>query len=152
MKKIIIGVAAGLLALSQIAFAGSAEIASDAVHINTPEVKAISKSEHSTEVFMDLVNLGNKTHTVIAAVSPVAKEIQLHKTIKENGKSMMQQVNHIKVPSHKDKFLHEGGMHVMLIGLKEKLEKGQNIPITLVFADGSDITINAKVTPLQNIG
>ena len=142
MNKILILAGALLLSITGLA---QAELASDAVTVKSPHIKAVRINQDQTQVFMDLDNTDQATHTLIAATSPVSKQTQLHKTITTNGERSMQQVNRIAIRSHADRDLHQGGFHVMLIGLKDQLKAGEIIPITLVFEDGSDLLIKAKV-------
>ncbi len=100
----------------------------------------------STEVFMDLANSGKEMHEIVAAISPIADQVQLHMTIKNNGRTTMQQIHDITIPAHAKKDLQLGGMHIMLIGLKKHLIKNNRVPVTLVFNDGSWETIDAIIT------
>ncbi len=145
MKKLLIAVVSGTLLFCSSVFAKNQEIAATVIQAKNPEVKAISIGANETQVFVDLKNNGVKEHTLIAAVSPLAKETQLHKTIEVNGQPEMRQVNHIDIQAHQERDLQQGGFHVMLIGLSNPLKIGQKIPITLVFADGSDVVIHATV-------
>jgi copper(I)-binding protein len=38
-----------------------------------------------------------------------------------------------------------GGLHIMLIGLKQELKPGENAALTLTFDDGSTTTVNAPI-------
>jgi len=122
------------------------ELAANAVTIKQAVVDNQVTMHQKTEVFMALINKGFHTHTLVAATSPAAKQVQLHKTTQSHGQSVMQQVPGITIKSHTEKNLHLGGLHVMLIGLKKHLVKNNKVPITLIFSDGSWKTINASVS------
>jgi periplasmic copper chaperone A len=38
-----------------------------------------------------------------------------------------------------------GGYHIMLMGLKHRLEEGQMVPVTLSFEKGGTVKVEAKV-------
>lgn len=140
MKKVLVLIAGVIL--STAAFAASkTDIAASHINIKTPHVKAITSANGNTQVFMDLINTGSHSHKVVAAISPVAKLAQIHKTTKHG----MKQVESIKILPHHDRDLHKGGFHIMLMELNQNLQANQNIPVMLIFEDGSHITVNAKV-------
>lgn len=99
------------------------------------------KLHSSTEAYMDIYNHNNVDDLVIAATTPVAKKVQLHKFV---GKDMVQ-IPNIDVKKHSEFSLKQGGYHVMLIDLIKALKPGMVEPITLIFQDGSWITVQAKV-------
>lgn len=152
MKKILIAILGSALLLCGNAMAKTAEMAASVVQARHPQVEAVPAGQRATQVFMDLVNTGNRAHTVIAALSPLSKETQLHKTVKVDGKAQMRQVSRIKIKAHNDRDLHQGGFHVMLMGLNQQLKAGQAVPVTLVFADGSDMQVQAMVAGSSRLG
>lgn len=99
----------------------------------------------STEAKMEIINQGAKPVTIVAAKSPIAEKAQLHKFVKVNGKEKMQRIRDIIIPAHHDTNLSFNGLHVMLIGLKDKIRVGQQVPVSLIFSDGSHLNVNAKV-------
>lgn len=106
------------------------------------------KGSGVTAVYLTLKDIGNHNDTIVAVASPIARKIQLHK-INHDGK-MVQILNGIEVDAHSSKNLdgrksiQSGGYHIMLIGLKSSLHKGEKVPLTLVFQDGTEKTIYAK--------
>lgn len=99
----------------------------------------------STEVKMDLINSGTNMAKLIAATTPMAQKVQLHHFVEKGGKTVMQQIQSIDIKSHSEDDLSFQGVHIMLIGLKSTLAKGQQIPLTLIFSDGSHLSVNAVV-------
>ncbi len=143
MKKALTLVLSLLVGIS---FAANQEVAADVIQIKAPSVKATTINIRQTKILMDVVNTGSQSHTVIAVVSPVAKKVQLHKTTKQKNHSMMTAVKDIKVPAHRGQKLTNSGLHIMLIGLTKQLTAGQEVPVTLVFEDGSEITVYARAS------
>ena len=95
----------------------------------------------STEVYVDLIDHSKHMVEVIAATSPLADRVQLHKFVGHHGK--MVQVPYIKIHADAQDDLKPGGYHIMLIDLEQQLQPGQKIPVTLIFKDGSHTTIDA---------
>jgi copper(I)-binding protein len=98
---------------------------------------------------MTVTNAGASDRALVGGSSPAAKVVELHTHTMEGGMMRMRQVEKIDLPAGKDVSLKPGGLHVMLIGLKQNLTPGENVPLTLKFADGSELTLDAPVRKLQ---
>jgi copper(I)-binding protein len=48
--------------------------------------------------------------------------------------------------------LEPGGLHIMLIGLKQKLAPGDSIPLTLVFEHAGEVTVEIPVRAMAGMG
>ncbi len=120
-------------------------LAASVVTVKAPAVVADTALGTATEVYMELTNKGKVAHTVVAAMSRVARQTQLHRFIVVGGKQVMKQVRDIHLASHHETDLKSGGFHVMLMGIKKALKAGMDLPVTLIFEDGSNLVVNARV-------
>lgn len=135
-----------LLSLGLSSGAMASEIASSVVTVSNPEVIAEAVNNNTTEVYMDLDNNGTQLHSVVAATSPFATIIQLHETYTQaHGHSFMKQVPSISITPHSDRPLKDGTFHIMLINTQHHLNAGQTVPVTMIFEDGSWISVDARV-------
>jgi copper(I)-binding protein len=57
----------------------------------------------------------------------------------------MRKIELIELPAGKTTVLQPGGLHVMLIGLKQPLQEGGQIDLNLEYADGSQQQIDVPV-------
>jgi hypothetical protein len=102
-----------------------------------------------TEAHLTLINNSNKRDILISVASPVAQKVQLHKF--NNQGKMVQVLNGMKLPAKSTDYLDgqqsmkSGGYHVMLINLNQTLHKGQLVPLTLIFKDGTEKLVHAVV-------
>ena len=80
--------------------------------------------------------------------SDVAVAVEMHETNMEGDVMQMQQVASIALPGNTKVELAPGGLHVMLIGLKQDLKAGEEIEITLQFANHDDLTLTVPVQEL----
>lgn len=106
-----------------------------------------AKDTTMTAAFMSLTNPGKTDISLTSATSPVAGMVQLHEMAMKDGKMVMQEkAGGIKVPTESHAHLAPSGDHVMLMGLKQPLKPGDEVPITLKFSDGSshDLTVPVK--------
>lgn len=132
--------AAAILLVSTAAFS---QTAAQLIDIDAPIIDSQIIKNDSTEVFMQLKNKASQNYELVAATSPVANKILLREPQGKNAVPKI--VRSIIIPRNTEKDLQVGGAHVMLIGLKKSLAPGESVPLTLIYSDGSWITINATV-------
>ncbi len=80
-----------------------------------------------------------------AAESPAARAIELHTVISEGGMMKMRPVPKMEVKAGGETKLQPGGLHIMLIGMKEPIKEGASVSLTLNFDDGSKLSVTAPV-------
>lgn len=117
--------------------------------IQDPYVRLAPPNAPATGAFMVIRNTGNSDRKLVKAESPVARVVELHNHINENGVMKMREVASIEVKASGQAELKPGSYHVMLIGMHKPLNEAENVPITLRFDDGSTMQINAPVRKLQ---
>lgn len=101
-------------------------------------------------VYLTVKNTGEKPAAIIGAHSPVAERTELHHTTMDaNGVMQMGSVLQAEVPAGGNLYLKSGGLHVMLFGLKQKLEVGETIPVTLEFRRHGAIGTNVEIRSLE---
>ena len=94
-----------------------------------------------TGSFGTLVNGTDAEITVTGASSPVAGMVELHEVVMADGEMVMQaKPGGFVVPAGGSLALEPGGLHVMLMGLKETLAPGVEVPITLNLSNGETLT------------
>jgi periplasmic copper chaperone A len=100
----------------------------------------------NSAVYMVLANGGATTDRLVAAQADVSNAIEIHETTMEGDVMRMQQVEGgIEVPAGGQVELRPGGLHVMLIGLTRDLNVGEKFPMTLQFASGNSLVVEAEV-------
>jgi copper(I)-binding protein len=112
-------------------------------------VRMVPPGTPTTGAFMTVKNNGSADRKLIKAESPVAKIVELHNHINDNGVMKMRPVKEIDVKSKGQAELKPGSYHVMLIDLKQTLKEGDTVPVTLTFDDGSTKKIDAPVKKPQ---
>ena len=135
-----------LFVSSLMPFATSAADADLKIH--DPYVRLAPPGAPTTGAFMVIKNMGSTDRKLLKAESPVAKTVELHTHINENGVMKMREVPDIEIKAQGQTELKPGGLHVMLIGMKQTLKEGDLVPITLNFDDGSKKQIEAPVRKL----
>jgi periplasmic copper chaperone A len=102
---------------------------------------------------MTLINSGSSGDRLLAATTPVADAVQFHSVSEENGVSRMREMHDVAVTPGAKVTFSPGGMHVMLVGLKQPLKEGQTFPLTLKFENAGNVNVMvsvAKVGAMQH--
>jgi copper(I)-binding protein len=135
------------IALLSLVLAGPvlAGSAADDIQVKDPWAREVPPNMTTTAGFLTLVNQGKVDHSLVAARSPVAGMVELHTHINDNGVMRMRPVDEMKVPAGGSTRLQPGGLHLMIMMLKQKIKAGDKLPVTLVFEDGSEKQIQAEV-------
>lgn len=128
--------------------------AGDTIVIDGAYARATSPKSPTGAVFMTIGNTGAQDLYLIGVRSEVAKRVELH-THKEsdNGVMRMMQIEGgIVIPAGGDHRLKRGGDHVMLMGLTQGLEQGEQISLTLIFETAGEMTIDVTVDHTRKPG
>lgn len=100
----------------------------------------------NSAAYMVLSNASDTPAALVGATTDVANVIELHTTaMDESGVMRMRPVEQIDIPANGDVSLEPGGFHVMLIDLTQDLAEGDTVALTLAFADGQELAIEAPV-------
>lgn len=94
--------------------------------------------------FMTIANAG-AADRLVAAKSGVSEVVELHTHIEENGMKAMRKVDFIDVPANGAVELKPGSFHVMFIKLKERLQEGSLVEVTLVFEKSGEVAVKLPV-------
>jgi len=114
------------------------------ISIEQPFARATPPGQPNSAAFMQLSNKGEAT-ALVAAHSSVANVVELHTHIHDEGVMRMRKIEQIELPAGATTLLEPGGLHVMLIDLKQPLQDGSRIDLTLEYADGSMQQIEVPV-------
>jgi periplasmic copper chaperone A len=136
MKKII---ACVIASVSLSAFAG-ADVKAGDITIAHPWARATPGAVKNSAAFMVFDNKG-AADKLIGVSGDVAREIQIHTMITEAGVMKMREIKSLDIPAKGQAELKPGGLHIMLIGLKDGLKEGQKFPLKLKFEKAGEVTV-----------
>lgn len=108
-------------------------------------------------VYMTLTNQGKEPDRLLEASTEVAEKAELHAHLMEKGVMKMRPLEAIEVSPGEPTVLKPGGMHIMLIDLKEPLKAGQRFPLILQFDRTGEVSVEVMVlkpgeTPVSENG
>ncbi len=140
IKRIFVAGTAALMLAAAPLFAGDIMVKDAYVRSSTP-------SSVTGAAFLMLMNKSDADDRLIAASSDVAGRVELH-THKEdaNGVMKMMEVKEgFPIPAGGMHALKRGGDHIMFMGLKEPLEQGAEITVTLTFEKAGVMDVKIPV-------
>lgn len=124
------------------------------ITVEKPYVRAVPPGQMNSAAFMQLNNSGSEQVSLISASSSIAKNVELHNHINEEGVMKMRQVDKVNISANGTASLQPGGYHIMLIGLNQDLTEGQEIDLKLQFSDKSEqvltIPVQKVMTGMKN--
>ncbi|MFZ5909421.1 MAG: copper chaperone PCu(A)C [Chloroflexota bacterium] len=97
----------------------------------------------NSAVFFVIVNPGG-ADSLLSVSSEVAEAVELHMTMMQDGNMQMAHQMNVPVPTGETVF-KPGGLHVMLIGLKDDLKAGDTFTVALAFEKAGEQTLTVTV-------
>lgn len=120
--------------------------------VDHPWARATPPGAKTGAAYLTVVNNGSAADRLLIAATPVADKVQFHSVSEENGVSRMREMQSVEVAPRGKVTFSPGGMHIMVVGLKQPLKEGETFPMTLSFekAGKKDVTVSiAKVGAMQ---
>ena len=115
------------------------------VTVVEPYARAVPTGHPNSAAFMVLKNTSKEDRALVNARSNISKVVELHTHKKEGGMMRMRQVKKIDIKAGSETVLKPGGLHVMLIGLKQQLKVGDKVELELEFDNGATIKLTVPV-------
>jgi len=131
-----------LLALAaSLLIAGSAAAQTGQPDIKNAWARATPGRTENGAAYLTIVSPGPDRLTGVS--TPQASKAELHNMTMQNGVMEMRPLAGIDLPAGQPVTLKPGGMHIMLVGLKQPLKKGESFPLTLSFekAGSKEVTV-----------
>lgn len=136
-----------ILALTVLGIASSVATAQNgaSVAVERPWARASIGTSRPAAAYLTLVNTGQAKVRLTGIETPVAERAEIHRTIKKGEVMRMEPVGNLELSSGERVVLEPGGMHLMLMDLRQSLDKGESFPLTLRFADGGTTEVTVPV-------
>ena len=97
-------------------------------------------------VYLTLTNSTGEADALVAARTDLASHAELHTLVPdENGGMKMQQVARFPVSASGAFALKPATRHIMLHGVSRELQAGDTVPLTLLYENGGENTVQVRV-------
>jgi protein SCO1/2 len=121
--------------------------ATGSITVVQPWARATAPGASEGVVYFDLVNCG-ATDELLGIESSAARSVEMHAMTNHGGLMQMRPVTALAIAANGRLRFEPGGLHAMLVDLKEPLQAGGRVPLTLTFRHGGRIRIEAGIRGL----
>ena len=144
MNKIILYTALLLIISSAISYGD--EVVVNNIHIQHAWTRSPPGNSSSTGGYLTILNKGTEPDVLVGGYTSLAENVEIHEMNLTDGVMKMRPLkNGLPILPNKKVELKPGGLHLMLTNLSKPLTKGETIPVTLIFENAGEITINLDV-------
>jgi copper(I)-binding protein len=114
--------------------------------LNHPWVRATPPGAEVAAGYVKIVNGGSEPDRLVGVASPVAEAGEIHEGSVVDGVAKMRRLDDgLEIPAGATVELAPGGVHMMLVGLKQSLVKDSTVKATLTFERAGPIDIELVV-------
>lgn len=142
MKRLAL-LSAGLLLATTLT--GCASEHAEELHIDNGWVRVSEYSDHvdgMTGAFAEFTNHTDHDITIVGGSAEIASMVETHEVVMADGEMKMQKKEGgIIIPAGESLTLEPGGLHIMLMGLKEAILDGDKVTLTIDFDGYEDQTV-----------
>ncbi|AII15359.1 copper-binding protein (DUF461 domain) [Campylobacter iguaniorum] len=123
------------------------------IEISNAYAKATPPNAKNSAAFMKITNNTDKNIALVSGSNSVSEFTELHTHVSENGMKKMIQIPKIDVPAKSTVELKPGSLHIMMIGLKQAVNPGDKVDLTLNFDNGDKVDLKGieakKIQPMK---
>lgn len=98
-----------------------------------------------TAAYMTLDNPGDAPLFLTGAEAGGFGKAEIHTVVHEGELAKMVPQESLEIPAKGSVVLKPGGYHLMLLEMRQAVQAGQKVPITLILKDGTRIAVEAEV-------
>lgn len=95
--------------------------------------------------YMTITNDGDKIRNLVGVAAADYHMVHLHQSTDQDGVATMAPLHQIAIEPGQSATLRPGQIHVMLMRPKKQFGTGDSISLTLEFADGETVSVDAVV-------
>jgi periplasmic copper chaperone A len=119
------------------------------IQIGNPWTRATPKGSTVAGAYMSITNKGSAPDRLVGGSSAVADRFEVHSMVMDGGVAKMRPVDGgLEIKPGETVELKPGGLHVMLTGLRQPLDKGQKVKATLQFEKAGKVEVEYTVEAL----
>ena len=98
---------------------------SQTITIDSGWIRLLPPSIEDTAAYLHITNLGDRSQKILGIESSISHKAELHRSYVKNGFTRMEPLETLSIDPRSTFFMPSDGTHIMLIGLKARLEVGQ---------------------------
>jgi copper(I)-binding protein len=117
------------------------------LQVSAPWARPTPPGAQVGAVYFAVINRGVKEDQLQSLSTPAAASVEIHETQMVKGVMQMRPVAALVCPAGSTVKVEPGGLHVMLLGLKQPLVAGAGFDLILRFRDAGSLRVHV---PVQN--
>ena len=114
------------------------------IEVHQPWVRPASQGENAA-VYLTLHNHASDSYELTGASSNVADVVEIHESRLENDVMQMNMLSSLSIAADEEINFMPGGLHIMLVNIKQELILGEHIGIILHFSNHEDIVVEVSI-------
>jgi periplasmic copper chaperone A len=124
-----------------------------ALVIGHPWARATLRNAPGGGAYLTIRNTGTETDRLISARSPASGLVQVNETRKEGDSLRNRELEKpLEIPPGGTVKMVPDGLHLLMLGLKDPLQKDTRVPLTLVFEKAGKIEVEMTVEGMDATG
>jgi copper(I)-binding protein len=96
-------------------------------------------------IYLVIENHTAQTHELVGAAADIADAVEIHESRMSGDVMQMHQLDVVSIGPGAEVVFEPGGLHIMLIGLKQELKTGDEIRVVLDFKNYQDLQVTVPV-------
>lgn len=114
------------------------------LQVRHPWTRATGADDKFAVAYMEIRNSGRQPDRVIGVSTPAAERVELHAR-REGDSAGTREVKSFEVLARRRLWLRPSGSHLVLVGLRNPLVKGNRVPLTLHFERAGELQVELEV-------
>ena len=144
MKKLMAGLTALLLVLALPAAAHQYKVGGIVLH--HPWARATPPGATVAAAYVEIINKGAEADRLVSVTSPIAEVAEIHDATVVDGVSKMRRIEGgLEIAAGATVEIKPGGIHIMLMRLKDTLVENVPVKATLIFEKAGAIEVELVV-------
>jgi len=99
----------------------------------------------TSAVYLEIRNAGPKPDRLLGGETPAATSVEVHESLLEGDVMRMRRVEGVDLPGGAAVALRPGGLHIMLLDLRQALQEGDTLSLTLNFQRSGPLSLRVPV-------
>ncbi len=116
----------------------------EGIEVREAWTRAAAQGENGA-VYLVIHNYSEIDDALVGISTEVAEAVEFHESEMAHDVMQMRMVHSVPLASGEDVKFAPGGLHIMLVNLREELKTGEHVDITLHFQNNPDVSISVPV-------
>ncbi len=127
---------------------GNGQEVSSGIDVRSAWARASAGRAVNGAAYLAIVNSGTRGDRLTGAASSVAMRTEMHDHVERDGVMRMTKLDGLDIPAGRTVVLKPGGLHIMLLRLRNPLKAGDRFDLELHFGSGVTKKVEVEVRPI----